>query len=86
MAEGLGFLTIAEAAGLIERKALSPVELVTALITRAEQADPQINAYQLLTAERARAGAPRGARNYDGRLYRDRDWSEEPANTFQFPD
>jgi aspartyl-tRNA(Asn)/glutamyl-tRNA(Gln) amidotransferase subunit A len=49
----LAFLTIAEAAALIERKRLSPVELTTALIRRAETLDPQINAYLLLTAERA---------------------------------
>ena len=49
----LAFLTIAEAAPLIERKQLSPVELTTALIRRAETLDPQINAYLLPTAERA---------------------------------
>ncbi len=49
----LAFLTIAEAARLIERKQLSPVELTMALIRRAETLDPQINAYLLPTAERA---------------------------------
>src|SRR3984893_218812 len=49
----LAFLTIAQAAPLIERKQLSPVELTTALIRRAEALDPQINAYLLLTSERA---------------------------------
>jgi aspartyl-tRNA(Asn)/glutamyl-tRNA(Gln) amidotransferase subunit A len=49
----LAFLTIAQAAPLIERKQLSPVELTTALIRRAETLDPQINAYLLLTSERA---------------------------------
>jgi aspartyl-tRNA(Asn)/glutamyl-tRNA(Gln) amidotransferase subunit A len=49
----LAFLTISEAARLIERKQLSPVELTTALIRRAEALDPQINAYLLPTAERA---------------------------------
>jgi aspartyl-tRNA(Asn)/glutamyl-tRNA(Gln) amidotransferase subunit A len=49
----LAFLTIAEAARLIERKQLSPVELTAALIRRAETLDPQLNAYLLLTAERA---------------------------------
>src|SRR5215831_9682590 len=53
MADELEFLTIAEAARRIERKELSPVELTTALIRRAEALDPQINAYLLLTAERA---------------------------------
>jgi len=49
----LGFLTIAESAQLIEQKRLSPVELTRALIGRAEALDPQLNAYLLLTSERA---------------------------------
>jgi aspartyl-tRNA(Asn)/glutamyl-tRNA(Gln) amidotransferase subunit A len=49
----LGFLTIAKAAQLIEQKRLSPVELTRALIGRAEALDPQLNAYLLLTGERA---------------------------------
>ena len=55
----LGFMTIAEAARRIEKKELSPVELTTALITRTETLDPQINAYLLLTADRALAQARR---------------------------
>src|SRR5271156_7121613 len=53
MADELAFLTIAEAARLIEQKQLSPVELTTALIRRTEALDPQLNAYLLLTADRA---------------------------------
>ena len=53
MAEELAFMTIAEAARLIEQKRLSPVELTTALIQRAEALDPQLNGYLLLTADRA---------------------------------
>jgi aspartyl-tRNA(Asn)/glutamyl-tRNA(Gln) amidotransferase subunit A len=53
MAAELAFLTIAEAARLIEQKQLSPVELATALIRRAEALDPQLDAYLLLTADRA---------------------------------
>jgi aspartyl-tRNA(Asn)/glutamyl-tRNA(Gln) amidotransferase subunit A len=49
----LAYLTIAEAARLIKQKQLSPVELTSALIRRAEALDPQLNAYLLLTAERA---------------------------------
>jgi aspartyl-tRNA(Asn)/glutamyl-tRNA(Gln) amidotransferase subunit A len=49
----LAFLTIAEAAQLIERRELSPVELTRAQIRRTEALDPQISAYLLLTAERA---------------------------------
>jgi aspartyl-tRNA(Asn)/glutamyl-tRNA(Gln) amidotransferase subunit A len=59
MPRELGFLTIAEAARLIERKQLSPVELASALIARTERLDPQINAYLLLTADRALAQARR---------------------------
>jgi Asp-tRNA(Asn)/Glu-tRNA(Gln) amidotransferase A subunit family amidase len=40
MADELAFLTTAEAARLIEQKQLSPVELTTALIRRAEALDP----------------------------------------------
>ena len=53
MADELAFLTIAEAARLIEQKRLSPVELTTALIRRAEALDPQLNAYLLPTPDRA---------------------------------
>jgi|SRR5215469_16604619 aspartyl-tRNA(Asn)/glutamyl-tRNA(Gln) amidotransferase subunit A len=53
MSEELAFLTIAEAARLIERRQLSPVELTAALLRRREALDPQLNAYLLLTAERA---------------------------------
>ena len=53
MDDELGFLTIAESAQLIEQKRLSPVELTRALIGRAEALDPQLNAYLLLTSERA---------------------------------
>jgi aspartyl-tRNA(Asn)/glutamyl-tRNA(Gln) amidotransferase subunit A len=49
----LAFLTIAEAARLIEKKQLSPVELTTALVRRAEALDPQLNAYLLPTFDRA---------------------------------
>jgi aspartyl-tRNA(Asn)/glutamyl-tRNA(Gln) amidotransferase subunit A len=53
MADEIAFLTIAEAARLIEQKRLSPVELTTALIRRTEALDPQLDAYLLLTADRA---------------------------------
>ena len=53
MADDLAFLTIAEAARLIEQKRLSPVELTAALVRRAEALDPQLNAYLLPTADRA---------------------------------
>ena len=47
------FLTIAEAAPLIERRALSPVELTRAFLDRIAALDPQLNAYLLVTADRA---------------------------------
>jgi aspartyl-tRNA(Asn)/glutamyl-tRNA(Gln) amidotransferase subunit A len=68
--EELTFLTIAEAARLIERKQLSPVELTHALIRRAEALDPQINAYLLLTAERALDQARRAEREIMAGAYR----------------
>jgi len=51
----LHWLTIADAARLIERRRLSPVELSDALIARAEALDPQLNAFLLPTPEKARA-------------------------------
>jgi aspartyl-tRNA(Asn)/glutamyl-tRNA(Gln) amidotransferase subunit A len=47
------FLTIAEASHLIERRALSPVELTQAFLTRIAAIDPRLNAYLLLTADQA---------------------------------
>src|SRR5690242_8949269 len=70
MADELAFLTIAEAARLIEQKRLSPVELTTALIRRAEALDPQLNAYLLLTADRAVDQARRAEREIIAGGYR----------------
>ena len=66
----LGFMTIAEAARRIEKKELSPVELTTALIRRAEALDPQINAYLLLTGERALDQARAAEREITAGRYR----------------
>ena len=49
----LHFLSIAEAARMIERRQLSPVELTHAFLDRIAAIDPQLNAYLLVTAERA---------------------------------
>src|SRR5271169_798721 len=49
----LAFMTIAEAARLIEKKQLSPVELTAAQVRRAEALDPQLNTFLLPTFERA---------------------------------
>jgi aspartyl-tRNA(Asn)/glutamyl-tRNA(Gln) amidotransferase subunit A len=70
MADELAFLTITEAARLIEQKRLSPVELTTALIRRAEALDPQLNAYLLLTADRALDQARHAEREIIGGGYR----------------
>ena len=53
----LHWLTIAEAARLIERRRLSPVELTDALLARIEELDPQLNAFLLPTFEKAREQA-----------------------------
>jgi aspartyl-tRNA(Asn)/glutamyl-tRNA(Gln) amidotransferase subunit A len=53
----LHFLTISEAAHLIERRLVSPVELTRAFLQRTEAIDPQLNAYLLVTADRAMAQA-----------------------------
>ncbi len=57
VATELHWLTIAEAARLIEKRHLSPVELTDALLARIEVLDPQINAFILPTPERAREQA-----------------------------
>src|SRR5246500_1044032 len=53
----LHWLTIADAARLIETRRLSPVELTDALIARVEALDPQLNAFLLPTPEKAREQA-----------------------------
>ena len=63
-------MTIAEAARQIERKQLSPVELTTALIRRTEALDPQLNAYLLLTADRALDQARRAEQEIMAGQYR----------------
>src|SRR5262249_61985996 len=55
----LHFLSIAEAARLIERRQLSPVALTRAFLDRIAAIDPQLNAYLLVTAEQALGPAPR---------------------------
>ena len=52
-AADLHHLPIAEAARLIERRQLSPVELTQAYLDRIEAYDAQLNAYLLVTADRA---------------------------------
>ena len=73
-ATDLPFLSITKAAGLIERRQISPVELTRALLDRIEAIDPQINAYLLVTAdlalEQARAAeAEIMAGGYRGKMH-----------------
>jgi aspartyl-tRNA(Asn)/glutamyl-tRNA(Gln) amidotransferase subunit A len=53
----LHYLSIADAAALIQSRQLSPVELTQAYLDRIAAFDPQLNAYLLVTAERALAQA-----------------------------
>ena len=66
----LHWLTIADAAGLIERRQLSPVELTDALLARIEALDPQLNAFLLPTPERAREQARAAEREIMAGSYR----------------
>ena len=70
----LHHLGVAQAARLIERRELSPVDLARALLDRIESLDPQLNAYLLVTADRAiaqarAAEAEISAGNYRGKLH-----------------
>jgi aspartyl-tRNA(Asn)/glutamyl-tRNA(Gln) amidotransferase subunit A len=53
----LHWLTIADAARLIESRRLSPLELTDALLARIDALDPQLNAFLLPTPEKARGQA-----------------------------
>jgi aspartyl-tRNA(Asn)/glutamyl-tRNA(Gln) amidotransferase subunit A len=53
----LHFLSLTEAAGLIETRRLSPVELVQAYLDRISDVDGELNAFITVTAEQALAGA-----------------------------
>jgi aspartyl-tRNA(Asn)/glutamyl-tRNA(Gln) amidotransferase subunit A len=53
----LAWLTIAEAAALIRTRSLSPVEYLRALLDRIARLDAKLNAFILVTAERALAQA-----------------------------
>ena len=66
----LHFLTITEAARLIESWKLSPVELTQALLQRIEALDPQLNAFITLTADRALDDARMAEQEIAGGNYR----------------
>lgn len=53
----LHFHTIAEASELLQSRSLSAVELTEHMLTRIEAADPTVNAYVMVSAERALADA-----------------------------
>src|SRR5438132_8062007 len=70
----LHWLTIADAARLVERRRLSPVELTNALIARVEALDRQLDAFLLRTPDKAREQAKAAEReimagNYRGPLH-----------------
>lgn len=56
-ANDLHYLTISEAASLIESRQLSPVELVSAHLERIERTDERLNSFITLLAEEATAAA-----------------------------
>jgi aspartyl-tRNA(Asn)/glutamyl-tRNA(Gln) amidotransferase subunit A len=70
MANDLHFLTIADAAGLIAARKLSPVEYTEALLSRIGAFDAQLNAFITLTAELAREQARRAEAEIAGGRYR----------------
>jgi len=53
MTNELHFRTIAELAALIAARKLSPVELTQALLARIESLNPRLNAYLMITADKA---------------------------------
>ena len=66
----LHWLTIADAARLIESRRLSPLELTDALLARIDALDPQLNAFLLLTPEKARGQAKAAEREIMAGRYR----------------
>ena len=65
----MSILTIAEAAQLIAAKKLSPVELAKTHLDRIRRLDPQLNAFLMVTEERALADAKAAeARQMSGAL------------------
>jgi Asp-tRNA(Asn)/Glu-tRNA(Gln) amidotransferase A subunit family amidase len=63
----LHYLSATEALRLFERRELSPVELLDAVIARTEAVEPAINAFPFTYFERARAEARKAAARYAGR-------------------
>ena len=70
----LHFKTITELAALVKSKALSPVEVTEAMLTRIQAHDPQYKSYATVMSEEARASAQAAERaiaagNYLGSLH-----------------
>ncbi|MBI4233727.1 MAG: Asp-tRNA(Asn)/Glu-tRNA(Gln) amidotransferase subunit GatA [Chloroflexi bacterium] len=63
-------LTIVEAARLIEKKALSPVELVGASLERIQRLNPKLNAYLTVMADSAMQAAQQAEREIQQGRYR----------------
>jgi amidase len=53
----LAFLSIEQAARLLRRREISPVELANIALARIEQLNPSINAFLTVVADRARKPA-----------------------------
>lgn len=66
----LPFLSIKEAADLIRRKKLSPVELVRAVLARIDKIEPKIHAFVTLMAEEGLAAARSAEREIARKKYR----------------
>ena len=64
------FLTIAEAARLIQRKELSPIELVESRLDRIARFDGNLNSFIYVMAEKARADAGAAAAEIAAGHYR----------------
>jgi len=64
------FLPVAELAGRIKSRSVSPVELAEFYLSRGEALGPRYNAYAMLTAARARAAADKAKREIDAGHYR----------------
>jgi aspartyl-tRNA(Asn)/glutamyl-tRNA(Gln) amidotransferase subunit A len=70
MSRPLHFLTIAQAARMIEQRELSPVELTEALLSRIDALDPQLNAFITVTAGHALSQAREAERAITAGRYR----------------
>ena len=71
----LAFMSAADQANLIEKKEISPVDLIELYLERIEKWDPILHAYVTVCADKARAAAKKAEaeidwkRNYSFRKY-----------------